>query len=266
MIIAQLSDPHVTVPKCDFDMLYHTAEKLKIAVERVNGMQPKPDLVFLTGDLVNGGSDQEYEVFKSVISALDMPCYLGVGNHDSRETFLTHFPEHTYLPSDGFIQYVIEQDGLRMIMLDTNIPMQPQGTLCLDRLDWLTKTLAEAPDTPTIIFMHHPPFKTGIVAMDDMGYLDPEAFGKIIQDQDQVLGIFCGHIHRSIQSTFYGKPTIVCPSTSHKILLHLKPDDRLATTSEPSEIMLHIWDKKGSIVTHSCFTDDYPVMWELDEM
>lgn len=263
MIIAQLSDPHVTIEGSRFNDLYDTATRLEIAVDTVNRMHPKPDLAFLTGDLVNYGGDEEYDVLKPILEKLKMPYYLGIGNHDSRETFLEKFSDQDYLPKDGFVQYVIKQDGLRMIMLDTNIPEMPQGTLCTRRLDWLDGTLSAEPDTPTMIFMHHPPFKTGIVAMDKMGFLKEQEFGKIIDKHKQILRICCGHIHRSIHTNFHGVSTHVCPSTSHKVLLNLEPAGRLATTAEPSELLLHIWDGKGSIVTHTSFTDDYPIMWEL---
>jgi len=36
----------------------------------------------------------------------------------------------------------------------------------LQRLDWLDRTLAEKPDAPTLIAMHHPPFRCGIAHMD----------------------------------------------------------------------------------------------------
>ncbi len=32
-----------------------------------------------------------------------------------------------------------------------------------ERLAWLDAKLALAPDRPTLIFMHHPPFRTGFV-------------------------------------------------------------------------------------------------------
>lgn len=263
MIIAQLSDPHVTELGCDFDALYHTADRLDAAINMVNNMHPLPDLIFLTGDLVNQGGDKEYEALKPLVDKSQIPIYLGIGNHDNREATRKYFPEHTYLPERGFIQYVVEMNGLRMIMLDTNIEGKPQGTLCKERLDWLAETLTQAPDTPTVIFMHHPPIKTGIIAMDDMGFLDADAFGKVIEKHDQILRIFCGHLHRSIQGSFYGKQVQICPSTSHKILLHLDPDIRLATTAEPAETLMHVWDEKGNIVSHNCFVEDYPVLWEL---
>ena len=264
MIIAQLSDMHVSSPDCEFDALYHTGEKLEIAVKCVNALSPRPDAVVMTGDLVNCGTSEEYEILKNILDKLEIPAYLGIGNHDCRETFLSSFSEEAYLPKEGFAQYAVDIKGLRLIMLDTNIPGRAQGILCSERLDWLAKTLEEAPDTPTLIFMHHPPFKTGILAMDNMGLLDAENLGPIIENHSQIMRIFCGHFHRSIQSNFFGKQAQVCPSTSHTVLLHLENEERLATKAEPSQILLHIWDGKDDVITHNSFIDDFPIMWELE--
>ncbi len=263
MIIAQLSDPHISTPDTDFDALYKTSEKLKTALKSINRLNITPDLIMITGDLVNCGEEAEYKILKAILDKLDIPCYLGIGNHDCRETFQTVFSGHDYLPKTGFAHYSIEQDNLRLIMLDTNIFKAPQGVLCPERLTWLDKTLTEKPDMPTLLFMHHPPFKTGIKTMDDMGLEEAEAFGKVVEKHAQVIRIFCGHLHRSIQSVFHGKPVQVCPSTSHRVMLCLDGDETLATTSEPPEILLHVWDG-NHLVTHSASTTDYEVLWKLE--
>ncbi|OUR76632.1 hypothetical protein A9Q83_13755 [Alphaproteobacteria bacterium 46_93_T64] len=264
MIIAHLSDPHVDVDGTEFHNLYQTTDKFKVAIEKVCLLSPKPEAIVITGDLVNNGNAEAYDIFNDILKLTEIPVYLGIGNHDCRETFRTAFSDHAYLPEAGFIQYAWDMNGHQMIMLDTNIPNEPGGILCSERLAWLDKTLLSTNDTPTTIFMHHPPFKTGIKAMDDMGLEDADAFGAIIKKHKQIQRIYCGHLHRSIQSDFYGVQTQICPSTTHKVLLHLEDTDRLATTAEPSEILLHMWDKDGNIVTHSCFTEPYPILWESD--
>lgn len=264
MIIAQLSDPHIALENTEFHDLYHTIGKLKLAVDTACNFLPKPDAIVITGDLVNCGGADEYTVLRNILQTTDIPVYLGIGNHDCRETFRNSFSDQDYVLDEGFIQYTWKMAGHQMIMLDTNIPGEPHGILCSERLAWLDKTLCEEPDTPTVIFMHHPPFKTGIKAMDDMGLKDAAAFGDILQKHNQISRIFCGHLHRSILSDFRGVQTQVCPSTTHKVLLHLEESNRLATTNEPSEILLHIIDGTESIVTHSCFTAPADILWEQD--
>src|SRR5262249_56775162 len=89
------------------------------------------------------------------------------GTPDERGALAAAFPDHAYLPRDGrFMQYVVEGHPVRLIALDTLVPGQVGGRLCAERLGWLAARLEEAPARPTVVFMHHPPFTTGIAPMD----------------------------------------------------------------------------------------------------
>ncbi|MCG8493299.1 MAG: phosphodiesterase [Sneathiellales bacterium] len=264
MILLQISDLHIATPDTEFEQGYQTAEKLKVAVEAIKRFAPEPVAIFATGDLVNSGQMEEYKILKNLLEDLPCPCYLGVGNHDNRETLIECFKDTDYLPKEGFIQYAVEFDGLRGLMLDTNIPKEPGGILCDARLEWLDKMLTDKPDIPTILFMHHPPFETGMGMMDSMGLKDKHKFEKIVRKHDQIIRLCCGHLHRPITGTFGGKTAQVCPSTSHRVLLCLQEKHRLGTTAEPPEIMVHRW-VNNKLVTHSIFTEDYPILWELPE-
>jgi len=66
------------------------------------------------------------------------------GNHDARDAMRAAFPEHRYLPADGFLQYTVEGLPVRLIALDTLVEGKGHGELCDERLDWLEARLAEA--------------------------------------------------------------------------------------------------------------------------
>ena len=92
-----------------------------------------------------------------------MPVYLIPGNHDEREALADAFSDHDYLPRDReFLHYVLEQYPVRLIGLDTLVPGKGSGLMCEERLTWLAARLEVAPARPTVVFMHHPPFVTGI--------------------------------------------------------------------------------------------------------
>ncbi|GLQ07544.1 phosphodiesterase [Sneathiella chinensis] len=265
MIIAQMSDPHISVRGSEFDNLYHTADRLDAALAHVNALSVRPDLIMMTGDLVDAGSAEEYQNLKASIDKSDIPVYLGIGNHDCRDTIRTVFTDADYMPKEGFLQYVVETPHINAIMLDTNIPQYPGGILCRERLDWLDATLSANPDKPTLIFMHHPPFDTGIRAMDQMSLQDRDSFGAVIEKHSNITRIFCGHLHRPIQAAFHGTCAQVCPSTSHQILLHLEESERLATVAEPPAYLLHMLNSdKRDVVTHMEYVKDYPMIWELE--
>ena len=55
-----------------------------------------------------------------------------------------------------------------------------EGYLCAERLAWLEQRLAEAPERPTLIFMHHPPFLTGLAPLDTIGLTNADMLGAVI--------------------------------------------------------------------------------------
>src|SRR5215475_8357402 len=163
MLIAQISDMHVKPPG---ELLYKridTAAFLERAVAHVMALDPKPDVVLATGDLVDGGKPEEYALLRRLLAALPMPVYLIPGNHDARDPMREAFPDHAYLPKSGFLQYVVEDLPVRLIALDTLVDGKGFGALCVDRLGWLEARLNES-QRPTVLFMHHPPFGCGIDA------------------------------------------------------------------------------------------------------
>ncbi len=114
---------------------------------------------------------------------------------------------------------MVDASPLRFVFLDTLVPGQDGGELCDARLRWLADRLAEAPDRPTVIVMHHPPFLTGVANLDDMGLAGAEELARLLARFPQVERILCGHLHRSIQVRWHGVLASVCPSTAHQVAL-----------------------------------------------
>ena len=85
MILIQISDLHITDPGEPVDRLARTTERLAIAVARINAMQPRPDGVIVTGDLVNECRTSAYARMRPPLVPLLVPIWLMVGNHDARD-------------------------------------------------------------------------------------------------------------------------------------------------------------------------------------
>src|SRR5262249_5125309 len=198
MIVIQLSDPHILAPG---ELLYgrfDTAEFLARSVAEINRLDPLPDVVVITGDLVDHGEPAEYENLRALLSPLAMPVFVIPGNHDAREPLRAAFAADGYLPADGFLQFTIEDYPVRLVALDTLIPGEAGGVLCSERLAWLDYALASAPARPVLLMMHHPPFPTGIERMDRAGLQNSEALAAVVARHPQVERILCGHLHRAI--------------------------------------------------------------------
>ncbi|MBL27161.1 MAG: phosphodiesterase [Rhodospirillaceae bacterium] len=256
MLFAQISDLHILPPGERLTGRVDTAAHLQAAVERLNALEPRPAFVIATGDLVDQGAADEYAHLRAIIAPLGIPVHLMVGNHDAREALRAAFPDHTYLGTGPFVQYVIESGPLRLIALDTLDPGRPGGLLCAERLAWLAERLDEAPDRPTVIAMHHPPFETGIGHMDKMGCANADRLAAIIGRHSQVEHILCGHLHRPIMTRFSGTIASTMPSTAHQVALDLVGGPA-RFVMEPPAVRLCQWSSDAGLVSHFDYVGDY---------
>jgi len=132
------------------------------------------------------------------------------------------------------------------------------GLMCEERLAWLASRLEEAPARPTMIFMHHAPFHTGIAHMDRLGLEGAEALGEIIERHPQVERIVCGHLHRPIQMRWHGTVAMTSPSTAHQVVLGLEEEAPAAFVMEPPAFLLHVWTEASGLLTHTSYIGEFP--------
>lgn len=261
MLIAQITDLHISTPDSVNDRHFRTAEHLARAVAHLNGLTPRPDVVLATGDLVERGEPEEYARLRAILDGLAMPLYVIPGNHDARAALVHAFGDRGYLPRDGgFLHFTVEDWPVRLIGLDTHVPGASGGRLCVERLAWLDARLAERQGRPTVVFMHHPPFVTGMRAMDAMGLDGKAELAEVIARHPQVERVLCGHVHRPMTRRFGGTVATTCPATAHQLALDLAAEPRLAVVMEPPACMLHLWlGPDEGLVSHvSVIGDERP--------
>jgi Icc protein len=227
------------------------------ALRRVAAIRPAADAVIITGDLTDCGLAAEYMLLAEMLKRLlPMPVYLIPGNHDRREVLAAQLPG-TRLMAGGFVQYAVEDLPVRLVMLDTVVPGAGHGALCARRLDWLDATLAAAPEKPTLIGMHHPPFICGIAHMDRIALHEPEGFRAVIARHPQVQRIVCGHHHRPVVGQVAQAIASIAPSVAHQVELDLSPDAPSAFVLEPPGFQLHHWSERHGFVSHNAMVEDY---------
>ena len=128
-----------------------------------------PEFFVVTGDLSEGGTREGYEIVREGLRKLPRPCYIVPGNHDKRDFYLEMFDSETPVMDDikPYICYTIDDQPIRVIVIDTSIPGCHYGGLTDEVAEWLEKKIVEYPDKPALVFTHHPPFVTGLPAMDE---------------------------------------------------------------------------------------------------
>ncbi len=136
-------------------------------------MTPRPAIVIATGDLADCGLPANMGCCARILGRLPMPVYVIPGNHDRRAGGAPGLRRQRLPARDGqFLHYVVDRHPVRLIGLDSIVPGKGYGSICAERRAWLAARLAEAPEGPTVIFLHHPPFPTGLQQMDQIGCRD----------------------------------------------------------------------------------------------
>jgi 3',5'-cyclic AMP phosphodiesterase CpdA len=240
MLIAQISDCHVTEPSVLAYGRVDTAACLRLAVAAIQALPAKPDLLLVTGDLVQSGKVGEYEVFLEAVAEVGAPILPVAGNHDAREHLAEVFGlRRRFDLQSGFVQYVQDDHPLRVIVLDSTTPGSAEPSYCPPRLDWLAARLAESRQ-PTLIAMHHPPFPAGVAWMEprDPDWAAPLA--TLLAGHPNVVRLVCGHVHRSMTTAWGGVVAMSAPSTAHQVFLDLATSDRRFSFEAPG-FLLHRW-------------------------
>ncbi len=252
MLIAQISDCHIVDPGELFAERTDSADGLRRAIETLLGLPSMPDLVLLTGDLVNDGTPSQYDHLLDLLGPLDgIPLLPIPGNHDDRGELRARFP--TALPAGGAddpLDLVHDLGPIRLIALDTTIPGRHDGDLSDGQLSWLDEQLTLSPDRPTIVAQHHPPISSGMVAMDEAcGFAAHDREAEVLNRHTHVEAVVSGHLHRSLQRRYAGTVSITCPSTAGGLALGLDGGP-VHYTTEPTGFLLHHWRDRVGLVSH----------------
>jgi Icc protein len=259
MLIAQLSDPHVRPDGVLYQGVVDSNAMFVRAIAHLNELDPRPDLVLLSGDLVDKGEPAEYQHLRRLLAGLAMPTLVIPGNHDDRDAFRRAFADHAYLPRSGPMHYVEGGHGaVRIVALDVTVPGLHHGDIDEDAMLWLDGALSAEPRRPTILMMHQPPFDCGVPYLDAYHCRNGERLAHVVARHPAVERIVCGHVHRFMQLRFGGTVLCTAPSTTTAIALRLKADAKPASHVEPPACLLHHWRPEVGLVTHLNLIGSFP--------
>ena len=246
-----ISDPHV-VTEGRTARGVDTATRLAQAIADINRRHTDAAGCLSLGDLADDGATASYDAFARLIDALRVPRYLAIGNHDHRASFLARFPA---TPSDtaGFVQQAIDLPGLRMLALDTVEEGTHAGRLCRSRLDWLDESLGEAPEAPTVVCLHHHPWRLGM-AVDRVILRNADDLAAVIRRHPQVRLIVSGHVHRPASGVWAGRPFASLGATNYITEHHDAEKGETGTRlSQPVSYAVLTWSSEQMLLHHHHF-------------
>jgi 3',5'-cyclic-AMP phosphodiesterase len=242
--LVQISDLHLGASWPAGD----PAAALARAVDAVNRLPDRPAAVLVSGDLCDLATPAGYERARAGLSRLEAPFHVLPGNHDERAPLRDCFG----LAGDGEepIQYAVELDALRLLVLDTIVPGSDAGALDGGRLEWLAAELEREPARPTLIAMHHPPLLTSVLVWDGIALAaaDRQALERLVAANPQVLGLVAGHLHRTVSSTLAGRPVLAVPSVYEQARLDFGLTEFEMSEDPPAFAVHTVVD--GRLVSH----------------
>lgn len=205
--VLQLTDPHLMADPDGALLGVNTRDSLSAVISDVLEVHGQPDLILATGDLAQDGSEEAYRVFGERLQAFDCPSAWISGNHDKTETLRCVAAR---FQAD---QRHIVLGGWQIVLLDSSVPGKVFGELDQSELEFLEQCLAQHPELPAIVALHHHPVDIGSDWMEKIGLQNREAFWRIIDRHPQVQVVLWGHIHQDLEQKRRGVSLLATPST-----------------------------------------------------
>jgi 3',5'-cyclic-AMP phosphodiesterase len=153
----------------------------------------------------------------------------------------------------GPLNLAVAAGPLDIVLIDSSVPSKDHGEVDADTITWLDRRLAASPARPALIFLHHPPFVTGIRHMDVQNLRNADVLAAVLRSHERARLVAAGHVHRATLTIFAGIPATTCPAPNHAVALDLDAHLAPSFNIEPPALHLHAWfpgGRFGSVVTH----------------
>ncbi len=209
--LVQVTDPHIG-PTRDYQLAgIETYESFRVILAELGGQDPRPDMIYVTGDIAAAGAPGAYKLFTQQMQFLDLPYGWLPGNHDEVAYMQEAFSSAAYWP-------VLEMGPWRIICLNTTLPNAVGGELSDSELTFLERALDSEPDSPVILFMHHPPVPVGCEWLDKQRISNADKLEAIVRASGNVKAAFTGHVHQEFVTQWAGCELRTTPSTCFQFL------------------------------------------------
>jgi 3',5'-cyclic AMP phosphodiesterase CpdA len=238
-VVAHVSDTHVGNDRQD------PSARLATVMDHLLALDPRPDLLLVTGDVADHGLPEEYAAARAWLDRWPGRLAVCPGNHDVRDTFV----EGLGIESRS----VVEVSGRRFVMLDSLIDAVDgvrvdEGRLGADQLAWLDRELG-ADDAPAFVCLHHPPVSIGVDLMDPIRLLDGDDLAAVIDHHPHVVAVLVGHAHTMSSTTYAGRPLLIGGGVVSTVPLDAEPFPVVWYDGPPS-LAMHLLDDEGRLTTH----------------
>lgn len=228
-------------------------------VDHLCSLDPAPDVLVVTGDIADHGTEDEYAAAREMLGRWPGPILVGTGNHDVREHFArVLLGENGPGPDepgrdDAPLDQALEVAGVRLLMLDSLVPAVDgvridHGLLAPSTLAWLDDQLRSS-DLPTFVCLHHPAVSVGITDADQVLLRNADELEPILAAHPHVVATLVGHHHTMCATSFAGRPLLVGGAAASTVTLDEEPLDHLWLHA-PLSAAFHLLADDGRLTTH----------------
>lgn len=168
-------------------------------IEHIDLLDPKPDFVIDTGDVVQHGYTDEYlDYYIPPLLETDIPFFIALGNHDDGDSGLA--VEYQTLFGPNSLNYYFDYGSRRFIVIDNVTKVIDYE----ETLTWLEQLLEETPpDLSIIVAAHKPPSTVEKWAYHSWDEENSKVFSALMT-KHEVEHVFFGHIHAYSTAQFLG--------------------------------------------------------------
>ncbi|MEO7126259.1 MAG: metallophosphoesterase [Nakamurella sp.] len=206
MRIVHISDTHLFGDDTLHYGVVDTTGALERVLQRAEAVADV-DAVVLSGDISDDGSQASYQRAKDMAEPWAtrhgaQPIFV-MGNHDVRAGFEAVLGERIGVSTAA---------GLKIIRLDSSVPLAGYGDISADQLAWLQRELATGEDC--VIVLHHPPTKAYSPLLQALQLQNPQRLLDVCQ-AGNVRAILAGHYHHPMVTMERGIPVVVAPGVAN---------------------------------------------------
>jgi 3',5'-cyclic-AMP phosphodiesterase len=171
-------------------------------IEAWRATERHTDLVLLTGDIADDGSDGGCRAVADLVGAIGAPVLAIRGNHDADVAVQESFGSESE----------VELEGWRILGVDSVIPGEVEGAVSAAEL--FTRLDALDP-RPTVVAVHHPPWSPSSHHWFRLDNGDDLIGGLLARPQ--VRAVVSGHLHQPFDEQRDGLALLGAPSTLYGI-------------------------------------------------
>jgi 3',5'-cyclic AMP phosphodiesterase CpdA len=195
----QISDSHIGFAK---EPNKDVTATLKLAIDRINALPARPELLLHTGDLTHLSKPEEFDTVEQVLKGAKAGERFYVpGEHDVFADDARAYLERYGKGTKGLGWRSFDHRGVHFIGLVNVANLKPGGlgTLGPEQLDWLRKDLEGLGDSTPLVVYAHVPLWT-VYPKWGWGTQDAEAALGMMKRFGAVT-VLNGHVHQVLQKT-----------------------------------------------------------------